>query len=438
MRRPVVCAAVIVGLVSGGLVSVLAQRGGVFRASRDHPAIAYTAGPLDNAVSRLNEQLRDGSARLDFDSPGGTLRSVLDALDIPVESQLAVFSKTSFQAPLIGPVNPRAIYFTDDVAAAWVRNGSVIEVAAHDRRQGVAFYTLDLAPAAQGAPPQFARQEHCLSCHLSWDTLGVPGLQVQSVAPFGPRDYATGFVSDHRSRLEDRWGGWYVTGTHGGVAHMGNVEVTDVEDPRATVGKVPPVLASLDGVFDLDGYLTPHSDIVALMVLEHQAHMTNLMIRLGWETRRILFRAEAAPPAGGPAVDPAFLDVIREAAAELVDYLLFVDEQPLRHPIEGTAGFTDLFSARGPFDSRGRSLHQLDLERRLLRYPCSYMIYTDAFDALPDLAREAIYQRMWEILSGEETGDRYAGLGRVDREAVVEILRETKGNLPSYFTTGAR
>ena len=435
MSRPVACLGVVVALVSASLVSVLAQRGGVFRASRDHPAIEYTTGPLDNPVSRLNERLRDGSVRLDFDGPAGTLRSVLDALDIPVESQLTVFSKTSFQASLIEPDNPRAIYFTDDVAAAWVRNGTVIEVAAQDRRQGVAFYTLDLAPAEV---PQFARQEHCLSCHLSWDTLGVPGLQVQSVAPFGPRAYATGFVSDHRSRLEDRWGGWYVTGTHGGVAHMGNVEVTDVADPQATVGKVPPDLASLEGVFDLDGYLTPHSDIAALMVLEHQAHMTNLIIRIGWETRRILYRAEQAPSVGGSAVEPAFLDVIREAASELVDYLLFVDELPLRLPIEGTSGFADLFSTRGVKDSRGRSLHQLDLERRLLRYPCSYMIYTEAFDALPDLAKSAVYERMWEILSGSDTSDRYAGLTRSDRQAVVEILRETKPDLPPYFSAVAR
>ena len=435
MSRPVACLAVVVALVSASLVSVLAQRGGVFRASRDHPAIEYTTGPLDNRVSRLNERLRDGSVRLDFDGPAGTLRSVLDALDIPVESQLTVFSKTSFQASLIEPDNPRAIYFTDDVAAAWVRNGTVIEVAAQDRRQGVAFYTLDLAPVEV---PQFARQEHCLSCHLSWDTLGVPGLQVQSVAPFGPRAYATGFVSDHRSRLEDRWGGWYVTGTHGGVAHMGNVEVTDVADPQATVGKVPPDLASLEGVFDLDGYLTPHSDVAALMVLEHQAHMTNLIIRIGWETRRILYRAEQAPSVGGPAVEPPFLGVIREAASELVDYLLFVDELPLRHPIEGTSGFADLFSTRGVKDSRGRSLHQLDLERRLLRYPCSYMIYTEAFDALPDLAKSAVYERMWEILSGSDTSDRYAGLTRSDRQAVVEILRETKPDLPPYFTAVAR
>ena len=147
-----------------------------------------------------------------------------------------------------------------------------------------------------------------------------------------------------------------------GVAHMGNVEVTDVADPQATVGKVPPDLASLEGVFDLDGYLTPHSDIAALMVLEHQAHMTNLIIRIGWETRRILYRAEQAPSVGGSAVEPAFLDVIREAASELVDYLLFVDELPLRLPIEGTSGFADLFSTRGVKDSRGRSLHQLDLE----------------------------------------------------------------------------
>ena len=254
----------------------------------------------------------------------------------------------------------------------------------------------------------------------------MPGLQVLSVAPLSsdPTAYATGFVSDHRSPLTERWGGWYVTGHVGSTAHMGNVEVTDVDDPDATSGNVPPRLDSLVGVFDLDGYPSEHSDVVALMVLEHQVGMTNLITRLGWEARRVEFR-ESAPDGG--------LDLVTDAALQLVDYMLFVDEPPLPTKIVGSSGFAEYFSAREPRDSRGRSLRELDLERRLFRYPCSYMIYTDAFDALPDLAKDAVYARLWSVLSGQEPDTVYARLSRDDRQAIVEILRDTKTDLPAYF-----
>ena len=183
------------------------------------------------------------------------------------------------------------------------------------------------------------------------------------------------------------------------------------------------MLASLDGKFDLKTYLSPYSDIVALMVLEHQTHMTNLLTRVGWEAR--LAAAERGNPDAAARM--------REAAADLVDYLLFVDEAPFAGSIRGSSGFAEKFSAQGPRDSKGRSLRQLDLDRRLMKYPCSYMIYTRAFDALPPDARNAVYQRMWQVLSGRETSKKYATLSRADRQAVVEILRDTKKDLPAFF-----
>ena len=418
--------------VTTGATYVLGQRGGAFRASRDHPAIAYTDGPVDNAVRDLNRRLEEGSLQLTFDGRSGYLRSVLDVLGVPVESQVAVFSPTSNQDELISPGNPRAIYFADSVAVGWVRDAPLLEIAAHDRQQGTVFYTLPQTPSDA---PRFTRNNNCLACHLSWDTLGVPGLQVLSMAPLldDPNAYASGFVSDHRSRLVDRWGGWYVTGSHGGVAHMGNVEVMDVEDPIATSGVVPPAIDSLDGLFDLDGYPTAHSDIVALLVLDHQAHMTNLITRVGWEARRVLFR-----DGGQSTDDPRFVELMQEAASELVDYLLFVDEAPLPDGITGSTRFSETFSARGPRDDAGRSLREISLEGRLFRYPCSYMIYTDAFDGLPDIAREAIYARIWEVLSGAVTESPYSELSLADRQAVVEILSATKPDLPGYFGSVTR
>ena len=425
-------AAILVGAVA--VTSVSGQRGGAFRASRDHPAIQYTDGAVDNAIEDLNRRLEDGSASLAFEGPNGYLRSVLAALELPVESQVLVFSPTSFQEDYIDFDNPRAVFFRDDVALGWVRGADVLELAAQDRRQGTIFYSIEQTPSAA---PRFRRRETCLACHLSWDTLGVPGPQVLSMFPMpdDPNAYASGHPTDHRSRLEDRWGGWYVTGSHGGVAHMGNVEVEAVEDPHATFGVVPPVIDSLEGRFDLEGFPTPYSDIVALMVLEHQAHMTNLITRIGWEARRVEHRAEAVVAAdrGRSTDDGRFLEIIEEAAVELVDYLLYVDEAPLPPGIAGGSGFAEVFSARGPRDGRGRSLREISLDGRLFRYPCSYMIYTAAFDALPDTALDAIYRRLWAVLSGEVTGSPYDRLALADRQAIVEILRDTKPDLPAYF-----
>ena len=412
------------------------QRGGAFRASRDHPAIRYSDGPVSNAIDSLNKQLDAGALALTFNGPSGYLPSVLDALNVPVESQVLVFSPTSFQAEYIRFNNPRAVYFTDDVAVGWVRGADVLELAAQDEQQGTIFYSL---PQNQSTTPRFERRENCLACHLSWDTLGVPGLQVLSMFPM-PKDrnaYASGHVTDHRTRLQDRWGGWYVTGDHGGVAHMGNVEVVDVEDPQATFGVVPPVIDSVGGRFDLEGFPTNHSDVAALMVLEHQAHMTNLITRIGWETRRVLHRANMTTPAdrGQGTDDGRFLETIREAAVELVDYMLFVDEVPLSTGVTPSSSFTEVFEARGPSDRHGRSLREFDLANRLFRYPCSYMIYTDAFDALPPLALDAIYARMWAVLNGEVTESPYDRLSVDDRRAIVQILLDTKPDLPDYFGT---
>ena len=435
-KRPpaVIPVAVLLLIILAGVGSLSGQRGGAFRASRDHPAIRYTDGPVDNVVVDLNADLQSGAASLTFDEVSGYLPSVLEFLNIPTESQLLVFSPTSRQADLIRFDNPRAVFFVDDIAVGWVRGGEVLELAVQDRQQGTVFYTLSQAEAAR---PQFERRENCLACHLSWDTLGVPGLQVLSMFPM-PKDknaYASGHVTDHRSRLQDRWGGWYVTGEHGGVAHMGNVEVVDVDDPQATFGVIPNVRPSMEGTFDLAGYPSSHSDIVALMVLEHQAHMANLITRLGWEARRVEHRESMTVPSdrGRSTDDGRFSELIDEAAVEFVDYLLFVDEVPIPSGIAGTSGFDTVFSQRGPFDQRGRSLREFDLEEKLFRYPCSYMIYTSSFNALPARALETVFARLWAVLSGEVTEEPYDRLSYTERQAIVEILIDTKANLPDYF-----
>ena len=342
---------------------------------------------------------------------------------MPVESQLVVYSKTSLQSPRITPDNPRAIYFNDTVAVAWPRGG-FIEMAAADARQGVSFYML---AQQSGRPPAIVRPSACLSCHHSYATGGVPGPLIRSVVT-GPDgrtlQWLGNYTTSHASPFAERWGGWYVTGRAEAMPHLGNNFVTAGQNEASPVAaRLPEVLGAR---FPADVYPSRYSDVVALLVFNHQMPMVSLLTRVGWDVR--LAAADGGDPTQVAAGD----------AVEFVDYLLFVDEAPFPGRIRGTSGFAERFQSLGPRDRRGRSLRDLDLDRRLMRYPCSYMIYAPAFDALPAEARDAIYHRMWQVLSGDEQSPKYQRLSLSDRRAIVDILRDTKPALPAYFASPVR
>lgn len=397
---------VVTGVFGLSLASAIAQRPGAFGGDRDHPAIAYSTAAVNDPVAELNRKLADGSATLTFDEAGaGYLKSVLEALQIPVSSQMLAFAETSLQAKKINKGNPRAAYFKDDVAVAWVRNGDVLEMAGQDPRQGTVLYTLPQQPLAA---PRFERNDTCLACHLSWDTLAVPGPVLQTVFPRqNELEYANGGFVDHRLPIDERWGGWFVTGKQVPTRHMGNQPMLQPTPRKGLAQK----LATVEGEFDTSRYLAHTSDIAALLVFDHQVHATNLITRLNWEAR-----------AGTPAR-------VDEAVNELVDYLLFVDEAPIPGRVEGASGFAEAFAAMGPRDSKGRSLRELKLEGRTMEYPLSYMIYTPMFDALPATARDAVAARLGVVLAGRDTRPKYAHLTPALRTAIVEILRETKPGL---------
>jgi hypothetical protein len=384
------------------------------------PAIEYMNRPTSDPVSALNESISQGNLQLKLDGSQGYLRSVLDALKIPVESQMAVFSRTSVQGFRIAPANPRTLFFNDSTVVGWVPGG-FIEVATEDAHQGVVFYSLEQKASDQ---PQFTRRVDCLGCHDTEQTLGVPGMLAGSVPTDNegaPLFNLGSYDTDDRSPLAQRWGGWYVTGSSGSMRHMGNTMVPDPTNPRSAQSDGN--LQSLRGKFDASDSLTPYSDIVALMVFEHQMRMTNLLTRIGWED---LLAAARHPKSDVTAL-------LRPRAQEVVDEMLFVDEAQLSDQVTGSSGFAETFAAEGPFDSKGRSLRQLDLRQRLMKYPCSYMIYSEVFDSLPPEAKDLIYRRMWQILSGEIKGGKYTRLSLEDRQAIVEILRGTKQGLPEYF-----
>jgi len=390
-------------------VLVAADLGGMFAGGLQHPAIQYLTRPVSDPVFELNRRLQSGEVKLKWEAPNGYLRSLLDALHVPVESQLVVFSKTSLLARLITPAHPRTIFFNDSVVLTWIPGEPFVELAAEDPQQGIIFYTIDEKPAER--PILSRRSTNCLVCHNALPSLGVPGMLVQSVltnddgTPLSPLG-AT--FPDHRSPITERWGGWYITGKEVPTGHRGNTRMTIEKTSKSAVMTDAPAMRNLDGKLDSRDYPTPYSDVVAMLVFEHQMHAMNLLTRAGWESR-----TSASLPL--------------ETLNALADYLLFVDEWPLSGHIEGNSGFAKKFAAQGPRDGKGRSLREFDLEHRLMRYPCSYMIYSPAFDGLPAAAREAVYRRMWAILSVP------GKLPMDTRRAVVEILRDTKPGVPAYF-----
>jgi hypothetical protein len=320
---------------------------------------------LRDPVAKLQKRLADGKARLKFDSSRGYLPAVLEALGIPVSSQGLAFSKTSSQRERIGPKTPRAVYFSDDVSVGWVPGGSVIEVISVDPNRGPIFYTLEQNPST---PVKFTRRTECMECHLGPKTVNVPGLIVKSVhtATDGtPISQVDGFVSGHNSSLSERWGGWYVTGSSAGDPHLGNTFVTGGNPERKGAAEVN----SLEDRFDTSRYLSGGSDIVALMVLEHQARMQNLITAANYEARYAL--NEEGDLVGTNLVGAASQRRIAPAGEMLLEYMLFRNEAALHGRVKGSPAFAVEFQKRGPRDGKGRSLRQLDLNARLFRYPCS-------------------------------------------------------------------
>jgi hypothetical protein len=387
---------------------------------------AQNERPQNDAIARLGKQIETGAATLDYRPGVGYLPSLLQHLEVAVDSQVLVFSKTSFQQALITPQNPRALYFNDKVSIGTVPGGDVYELLAVDPADGVAFYTL---PTKQTERPRFQRRGvECLFCH-SPGNKGAPALTLASVFPSadGTPAFTGSFFStvDHRTPFEERWGGWYVTGAHGSQKHMGNAIAADPERPFVLQENGTQNLTSLDGRFDVTKHLTASSDIVALMTLEHQVGMTNRINAVSFQYRR-------AERSGG--VSDTFLKRLDGDLDDLVRYMLFADEAPLREPIAGTSTFARTFVDRGPRDHAGRSLREFDLRTRLFRYPLSFMIYSELFDGMPTVVRQGVYRRLYEVLAGGESNVSAGQLSDDDRQAILEILVNTKSNLPPYWT----
>ncbi len=445
------------------------------------PPINYRSAKLIDPVAKLQQQLDRGIVRLEYQTDHGYLRSVLKLLNVPADSQTLVFSKTSFQYTKISPEHPRALYFNDDVYVGSVHEGKAIEIVSFDPMQGAIFYLLDERKVAQ---PTFQRAElDCTQCHIAAGTRGIPGVFLRSVYPTPSGTLvpsARSFITDQESPLDERWGGWYVTGiVPGGPRHMGNAVADDprassapdrgTPDPDTSAAPIQPgvagtpaagvatQLATLTRRFDPSTYLFPGSDVVALLVLAHQTQMHNLITLTNYKTRLALYsqsrqssrtaapqpsQASSPPPQAEVSLPAYVRGQFERPAEQLLRYLLFTDEAAL--PPGGWARlfasstFAREFEARGPRDAEGRSLRDFDLSTRIFRYPCSYLIYSESFDAIPEPAKGYIYRRLLEVLSGRDTGPDFARLSAQDRRAILEILLATKKGLPAEWRDYAR
>lgn len=383
----------------------------------DEDTIAYGKSEPQSAVHELQGKIDAHELKLEWDDKYGYLPSLLKALHVPVESQMLVFSKTSLQRERISPQNPRALYFNDDVYIGWIPGAPLMEVSVADPKLGGVFYSLEQKKVDR---PFFRRNDQCLECHASSKSMGVPGHLMRSFATDddGVVDLNSGTsqVND-RTPFAERWGGWYVTGTHGQQTHRGNLIGKAAFERQEKEPNFAGNCTNLARYFPVEKYESPHSDIVALMVLEHQAHMHNYIARLNYEATLALKTY-------------GHVNYLRSIVEGFVQYMLFAEEAPLTAPVKGTSNFQQIFENLGPKDSKGRSLREFDLQTRLFKYPCSYLIYSESFDALPKPVKEKVYARLYEVLSGRDQSDPYERLTTETRRAIVEILRETKKDLP--------
>lgn len=420
--------------------------------AKEYPAIPYTRMPQDNAIARLQARIDRGEVKLVYRAPRGYLDSILAALGIDRSSQTLVYSKTSLQTGDISAATPRAIYFDDDTYVGWVQGGD-LELAAMDSKLGQVFYTFS------NQPVQTVRLERktvdCLSCHDTYELSGggVPRFLLMStyVDVHGEQLTHEGQILTYDDTpLKYRWGGWYVTGRSGDQVHLGNVLVHNVQELVHLDQVRRGNLDTLEGLFDTRPYLTDKSDIVALLVLQHQVDVQNLITRVDFEVRTALEksggRADALPEKTRAALKD-YMDSLAQA-------MLFADATRFTSPISGNSGFTQWFESRGPRDPMGRSLRELDLKTRLFKYPLSYLVYSPSFDALPDYAKDYVYARFADVLTGNADSDSQGSsqgisqsssqgssapqLSDADRKATLDILAATKPDFARYFDTYER
>lgn len=415
----------LVGLVT--LVPGLARGQGT--PDYEQPPISYSETAPHDAVTRLQRRLGAGTLAFSGDDRA-VLQAILRELDVPVESQVVVFSKTSLQRSRITPTRPRALYFSDTVYVGWVPGG-LIEVTAIDPQLGPVFYAFD-PREARSAARTFARDSDCLRCHGGLFVRDVPGVFARSVVPSisgEPLLRHGSRIVDDETPFEDRWGGWYVTGYTGTLNHRGNVFGSEKGD-RLEFELTAQRPAELSAFFDTTRYLAATSDVVALLVFEHQMAMQNSLTRAAHSARKMLeYQRALQKTMGDPSSDEPAYDSVKSvfdgAVEQVVDHLLFRNAAALPAGVAGREDFRRVFTAQAPRRRAGRTLKDFQLHDRLFAHRCSFLIYSEMFSALPVPLKNRILDRLLAALHDDDPRGRHAYLEPEERRRIHEILVET-------------
>lgn len=383
----------------------------------DLEPIRYSDTMATDPLAKLAKKLEDGGLKGEVGHGLKVLEFVLSELKVPKESQVLVFSKTSLQNSRISPQNPRCLFFSENAYVGYVPGGAV-EVIVHDAVLGPVFYLVE--PDSDGKLNIERDTNRCLSCHATSRTENVPGMLVRSVyaednghpiLQLGTHDTA------HESPLADRWGGWFVTG-RSSLPHLGNRVFK--EDSDLTPSRIP--IKSVSGLVDVQNYLRPTSDIVALLVLEHQVKMHNLINAAAMNYRRSVYFMKILNPEADPAQGSAG-EIADSGAKDIVNYLFFKDESDLGDGVEGDPSFQQQFVNRFPKTKDGDSLAEFRLYGRIFKNRCSYMVYSEAFKGMPPVLKQKVIARMKLVLTGEVEGFEY--LKKSERDRIDATLSET-------------
>jgi len=390
----------------------------------EHSSINYSEHQSSDMIHEHFSDVRNLANWSDTDA-SGYLEDFLKAFNIPVESQVLVFSKTSLQANKINPTNPRAIYFNDDIYVAWVPGSKLLEISVPSPHVGTNFYSL----LSRQNAPELKRETHrCLRCHGDTFTREIPGLFVRSVFPdsSGEPIYRAGTeLVNANTPIENRWGGWLVTGST--FPHRGNKLFSDAQDGARLLKEF-----GLSDIPEL-GYPIRRSDVVALLILDHQTHAHTLIANLAIETRKAIHEQKIMDEIlqREEMISASTQSRIKSQADRLIKYLFFSKEAELPKVQLRRSQFAKKFQSNRPSDTQGKSLYDLRMNGRMFEFPLSYIVYSRAFNELPELATEYLWQEIERILKSSPNTNGYEHLSQDDKRNIEAILSATH---PRYKT----
>jgi hypothetical protein len=397
----------------------------------ENAPIHYSATAPNDLTAQLQKQMDVGTLQLPRGDAWKLMSELQKRYGVLPSSQTMVFSKTSKQNDLIHPATPRVIYFGDNAYLGYSVGGS-IEVAAIDPKLGPVFYLIDPEPR-RNRPLRFERDQGCLSCHGGPFSPDVPGVLVRSVIPGTeghPLMSQGSKVVDTTTPFGERWGGWYVTGKHGKLTHRGNTTAKEEGEVVSFDASGGQNIADLSRFFDTSPYPIKTSDIVALMVLEHQTSTQNILTKAHHTAMRAMHMQTSLQRELGETVrqEPCGTAerMITLATEDVLDAILFKEEAVLPDGgIEGTQAFVDEFSASAPLSKEGRSLKDFQLLGRLFKYRCSYMVYSVTFQHLIPQLKTPVMKQLKAVMTAHQTPERYAHLSDSERKSIHKILTDT-------------